>query len=234
MSITIDRISDRQGYVNFADFMDREFSAPSGDVTAFINAVASTISVDDYHLYTQELFDSDTGEYYGIILLTAANQIIFVNADSELIGRTETAQTLMTFEDFSIKTLSSGTHSMVSSSIPNLKVQVTNVVEFGTETFYIHLLDNTEKLASGRIEAQCVLGQVLASYNLKIDKTPYDVITLKAGRKSKTTFEIEIAEGIVSKFTYTQVGQLLFVQDTDHSRASLERLTKQGVVFIDE
>lgn len=235
MSVEIEVIHPNKGYLDFTTFLNNEINNPSGGIhSQIVIDILDLIETSDYYGFISEIF-TDSSTYYGCVFVDKDYRVLVIANGEVIFGNINTAQvqTLYTMTDTGLDTFTSASIPLFlksGASSGGYSLENSGRVEFGEEVYYTNVKLNSNIVQSGKISAQTVENQTLGSYNIKLDKLPYDTIRLVSTRSNFTQFTIRVSENVVENFSYSYLGQILYVQDTTHSRENVRRLEREGVV----
>lgn len=238
----IEKITDKSGYVELIDFINAQLVLPTpGDHSFFIGDITNNIPVNDFYIYVQELYDEFARQNFKATLAITQTYKVVLLVNSEVIGINNELAEVYTVINFS----SEGTEiNSVFTATLNLyntltgavvgQIQFFEVEEFGTRTLQVFYKIGSDIIYRGIFNSQLFIEEIGGSYLVKIDKDVVSLLYFKSAKDRLCRFQVEVSEGIFKKYTYKTIGELMSVQDTLHSRASLRILDKKGVIFFDE
>jgi len=231
----IELIHSRQGYVEAMNFINSQISNPTpGSHSSIISDIVNALASKDYWMFLQEVYNS--GSYIGVVVATEDSKILFIkNGNPSGVSLTPaTTETLLLVEN--AKGLTQFFSAVidlnsVSTGMKVFEAQIYKTIDRGSDMFNFYIRRDNEVEASGYIHAQVSTDQDLSCYNVKIDKNVVDYIAFKSALGSYTKFQIRVAEDVYEQFSYYEVGQVMYVQNTDLAIADLKYLAKKGVIF---
>lgn len=234
--MSIQAISSNKGYLDVVNFINNEMANPTvGLHNATINDLVAKIAVQDYYLFLQEIY-TDPDVYWGVVWLTYDYKIFVIQNGGVVYCNTNVldVQTLFLLDSYGLAGVYENRvdlYDIATGTVVERQLEISIEVAYGNQLYYCNVVNNSIVESSGLMQALLTTDQSLSSYNIKIDKTPYSVITLYSRRDSYTQFTVQVTETTQETFSYLGLGQVMYVQDTDISRESVKFLERNEVLF---
>lgn len=232
---------DRNGYDEFVRFFNKEATTPTvGIHNSIVDDLFSALPSNDVYGFILELY-SKYDTYFGCVFIDTSHRLIVLHEDEVIAGSIDSdyVKSMFILGEKGIEKFYWNTLELVDKYNTNphyADLQLLTNREFGADINWINYCSIPGTLlptASGRILANIVQDQIVGSYDVKVDKTPYNIIPMVSMRGEFTQFEIEVTPKITEKFQYVEVGQYLYAPDTTYSRKSIARLMAEGVIHAE-
>jgi small basic protein len=228
----IDPIFENKGYVDVVNFFNKQMSNPTqGAHNSVVADLVDRLPVGDYYGYAQELYH-DKFNYSAVVFISPSEEIIYIEDGNPIAINMWDGGSLFAMMNTGLKEFYSGVIPLYGLNNNNIvaHLQVYMSDEYGCDMYYTYILDDGIVIKQGIIMAQAVEDQRLGNYVVKIDKTSYDIIEMKAGRNQYTQFQVQVSDEVYENFSYRKLGQVMYVQDTAIARKQIQSLVRKGVV----
>lgn len=234
--------SDKLGYQEFIDFVNAELVSPTpGSHNSFIDDLKNTIEAEDFYVYAQELYDNiERHIYKGVVVISKTYKLLFL-VNGQIVGvnnNSSNVRKLVIFnEDYTdLDTVFSDTINIYDDNTGLVvgQIQIYSDTELGSNYLFVFYRNGQNILYRGVFTSELFVDEIGGSYLIKVDKDIIPLVSFRSAKNILTRFSVEVAENVFVSFEYTQMNQLMTVQDTEKSRSNLRDLAKQGIVFFNE
>jgi len=231
----IQKIHSKLGYVTVVDFFNAQMATPTpGAHTWFVDYLETALTVSDLWLFVVELYIEPSTYWGALVVFEEGLLIIEENLTPHYVNvNAGQVQSLFSFDE------TAGLLSFYSAQIPLTDsvnglthfLQCYNSITFGDQNWFVRVKDNTEDFYKGVINSRTLVDSVLGSYNIRIERLPFDLIEITSAKDQLMTFNVAITEGYSVNYTYRKRGEKMYVQDTVTARKRLKELSLQGVIY---
>jgi hypothetical protein len=230
----IQKSYDPNGFLEVVNFLEKEFNSPSvGAHSGMINLILNELNNEQVTVFVQELYTAE--EYMGSII-AFSDYIVFVKNSIPMFYTD--VQLLFNVGMSGLTSFNPGEEVLYDNSdllktTPVKSLLITTQKLYGVDFYPITLkpvISNVQELAS-YIMAKVSNDGYVTSYCVNLKSLNQIFITIANNRSTLLSVDIPINATTIRRVKLTFLGDTALVPNTPESRAFIDSLKLQGLIY---